>query len=198
MITGPVQAAAQKGAAGATLDARMQAFVREIPREPNDALAAFFPRRGDWTWVQTIRDMERGRPPRSGVWRFPAAETVRAIGAEGPACLSFDIGFEVGPYEGRLGMQTLIHEGPWRRVGGSRFVPPGASDRSTVFVEWRREDGEWVVSTIGDEDVYLPRLLGVLAGGVSRDTSLAPGGAAYAAGQEWYVARKPVLLDERM
>jgi hypothetical protein len=195
----PIAAQKDTSAAPATLDARMQAFFREIPREPNDALAAFFPRRGDWTWVQTVRDMERGRPPRTGVWRFPGAETVRVIGVDGPACPSFDhIRGEFGPFEGKFGMQMMMHPGPWRRVRGNRFVPPGASDRSTVFVEWRREDGEWVVSTIGDEEAYLPRLLGVEANSVSRDTLLAPEGAAYAAGQAWYVDRLSIQMDERI
>ena len=190
---------AQTGQSGATLDVRMEAFLRESPREPNDALAAFFPRRGDWTWVQTIRDMERGGPPRTGVWRFPGAETVRAIGAGGPACDSFDRPRgEFGPFEGRLGMQMMMHDGPWRRVRGNRFVPPGASHRSPVFVEWRREDGEWVVSAFGDEDFHSPRLLGVEANTVSRDTLLAPEGAAYAAGQAWFVDRRPILMDARI
>ena len=88
-----VPMAAQTGtpSAPATLDARMQAFLREIAEEPNTALAAFFPRRGDWTWVQTLRD-ERGRGERTGTWRFPGAETPRAIGDGGPACESFDGG----------------------------------------------------------------------------------------------------------
>lgn len=195
-ITAPLAAGAQPAASGATLDARMQAFFAEIPEEPNTALAAFFPRRGDWTWVQTIRDMESGRPVRTGVWRFPGAETARAIGADGPACGSFDGPHgEFGPFEGRFGMQAMLHGGRWRRVRGNRFVPPGASAASAVFVEWRREDGQWVVSAFGDEEFYRPRLLGVEAGMVSRDTSLAPEGAAYAAGQAWYVERLPIRME---
>lgn len=198
MITVPTQAAAQKDAAGATLDARMQAFFREIPREPNDALAAFFPRSGDWTWVQTIHH-ERGGAPRIGVWRFPAAETPRVISADGPACPSFDhIRGEFGPFEGKFGMQMMMHPGPWRRVRGNRFVPPGASDRSTVFVEWRREGDEWVVSAFGDEDYRGARLLGVEANTVSRDTLPAPEGAAYAEGRPWYVDRQTILRDTRI
>jgi len=179
--------AAQTGApAGATLEARMQAFLREVPETPNTALAAFFPRRGDWTWVQTLRD-ERGRRRRTGVWRFPGAETLRAIGAGGPVCGSFDlIRGEFGPFEGRFGMQAIMNRGgPWRRVRGSRFVPPGASARSPVFVEWRREDGQWVVAAFGDEDIYFPRLLGRWSGPFSRDTTLVPEDAAFAPA-DWY------------
>lgn len=174
-----------------SLDARMRAFVREIAAEPNTGLAAFFPRRGDWTWVQTMRG-ERGGE-RVGVWRFPGAETVRAIGAGGPACNSFDVGGgEIGPFEGSFGMQTRMHPLPWRRVRGNRFVPRGASAGSPVFVEWRREDGEWVVSAFGDEDVYFPRVLGWSAGPFSRDTSLVPEDAAFAPA-DWYT----ITLDGR-
>jgi hypothetical protein len=146
--------AAQATAAGATLNERMQAFLAEVEEAPNTGLVSYFPRRGDWTWVQTLRDGGGGGPPRLGVWRFPAAQTARAIGAGGPVCDSFDgPRGESGPFEGRLGMQTMLHPGSWRRVRGNRFVPPGASDRSTVFVEWRREGGEWVVSAFGDEGI---------------------------------------------
>jgi hypothetical protein len=149
-----VRMPAQADAAGATLNGRMQAFLAEVEEAPNTGLVAFFPRRGDWMWVQTLRDDERGSPPRLGVWRFPGAETERAISAGGPVCNSFDRGRgDFGPVEGRLGMQAMMHPGPWRRVRGSRFVPPGASDRSTVFMEWRREGGEWVVSAFGDEGI---------------------------------------------
>lgn len=157
-IAAAAPAAAQGAAPDTTLAARVQAFLREIPREPNDALAAFFPRRVDWTWVQTLRP-ERGGPPRTGIWRFPGAEAARAIGADGPACPSFDVGGgEFGPFEGRFGMQALLHRGPWRRVRGNRYVPPGAPASSPVFVEWQLEDGEWVVSTFGDQDIHLPGL----------------------------------------
>jgi hypothetical protein len=143
--------------------------------------------------------MERGGAPRTGVWRFPAAETPRVIGMDGPACPSFDhIRGEFGPFEGKFGMQMMRHPGPWRRVRGNRFVPPGASDRSTVFVEWRREDGEWVVSAFGDEDFHHTRVLGVEANTVSRDTLLAPEGAAYAEGRAWYVDRQTIVMDQRI
>src|SRR5829696_2965225 len=58
----------------ATLAARMRAFMAEIEDQPNTELAAFFPRRGDWTWVQTARNYERGgRTMYVGMWRFPGA-----------------------------------------------------------------------------------------------------------------------------
>lgn len=184
-LAAAAQITAQTGtpAAAATLDARMQAFLREVEETPNTGLVSYFPRRGDWTRVQTIRDDERGSPPRLGVWRFPGGATARAIGMDGPVCDSFDgIRGEFGPFEGRLGMHAMLNPGIWRRVRGNRFVPPGASDRSTVFVEWRREDGEWVVSAFGDEGIlYTPRVQEPPRGpfvsdrtAVAKDTAFAP------------------------
>lgn len=186
-----------------SLSARMRAFLAEIGDEPNTELAAFFPRHGDWTWVQTARDYNRGgRVMSVGVWRFPGAETVRAIGAGGPVCGSFDgIRGEFGPFEGRFGMQARMYEGPWRRVRGNRFVPRASNADSPVFVEWRREDGQWVVSAFGDEDYYSPRLLGSDADPFERDTALVPEDAAFAS-QDWYTItvrgwRSPKYGDPR-
>ncbi len=185
-------------AAEATLAARMHAFLREVEDTPNTELAGFFPRRGDWTWVQTLRD-RRGHGQRVGVWRFPGGETPRAIGAGGPVCDSFHTGGgEFGPVRGRFGAHVM-DDGPWHLVRGNRYVPPDASAASPVFVEWRREGGEWVVSAFGDEDVYVysPRMLGVEAGAVSRDTTSVPEGAAYAAGESWYLDRRPMRMEHR-
>jgi hypothetical protein len=168
------------------LTARMQAFVDEIEDFPNTELAAFFPRRGDWTWFETVLDVRTGEVHGTGIWRFPGAETLRAIGAGGPVCDSFESAVgEAGPVETRLGMQAMMHSGRWRRVRGTRFVPPGADGRSPVFVEWRREDGEWVVSAFGDVGYYFPRLLGRPANSIARDTAVVPEDAAFAPA-EWY------------
>lgn len=189
---------ARTAAADTTLAARMQAFVREIGAEPNDGLARFFPRSGDWSRVQTIYRW-RGRSrvgSRVAVWRFPGAETVRVIGAEGPACSSFDTNVgDIGQYEGLLGMQTRLHGQPWRLVRGNRFVPRGEPASSPVFVEWRREDGAWVVSAYGEEgwpEDTSPRVLGRPAVPFSRDTALVPENAAFAPA-DWYT----VTLDGR-
>ena len=200
MIGAPGAAAAQTGtpAAQATLDERMQAFLRQVPETPNTGLAAYFPRRGDWTWVQTRRRF-RGGVTGTGTWRFPGAETARAIGAGGPVCDAFHTGGgEIGAVAGRLANYVEPADGRWRRVRGNRYVPSGASAGSPVFVEWRREDGEWVVSAVGDEEVsFSPRLLGRAAGEAPRDTSLVPEGAAYAAGQPWYQERRPIYIQGR-
>jgi hypothetical protein len=103
-------------------------------------------------------------------------------------CKSFDHPAGWGPFEERLGMQALTHRRPWRRVRGSRFVPAGESAASPVFVEWRREDGAWVVSAFGDVDVYFPRVLGRPAshGAFSYDTVGVPEDAAFAPA-DWYM-----------
>lgn len=169
-----------------SLAGRMQAFVEAAPDAPNDSVAAFFPRRGDWTWVHTRRPFDAPGPPRVSTWRFGGAETPRAIGDGGPVCESFDESGGVGPYEERLGMQTRAHRGPWRRVRGTRFVPAGEPAASPVFVEWRREDGAWVVSAFGDVDVYFPRVLERRAPAAWRDTTGVPDGAAFARA-DWYM-----------
>jgi hypothetical protein len=173
--------------AQASLAARMQAFVDEIEDFPNTELAAFFPRRGDWTWFETVIDLRTERVRGAGIWRFPGAETLRAIGAGGPVCDSFEgtIG-DYGPLDGRLGMQVMMNAGRWRRVRGTRFVPPGADGRSPVFVEWRREDGEWVVSAFGDVGYHFPWPLGRPANSIARDTAVVPEDAAFAPA-DWYM-----------
>lgn len=180
LVLGTVPAAAQP--TDASLAARMDAFLREVPNTPNDELVWYFPRDADWTWVQTLRD-EAGRT-HTGIWRFTGGgEAYRAITAEGPVCHSFDqVRGEFGPYEGKFGMQAMrvAHGQPWRRVRGTRFVPPGASAASTVFVEWRWEDGGWVISSFGDEGNYLhapPRRAPFVPGdtaGVPEDAAFAP------------------------
>ena len=193
----PATAQESAAPAGATLDARMQAFIREIRERPNTGLAAYFPRRGDWTRVQTIGVWRGGRRvgERVGMWRFAGAETVRIIGAGGAACSSFDTDVgDVGPFDGLFGMQTLLNRQPWRLVRGNRFVPRGASAKSPVFVEWRREDGAWVVSAYGEEGYpdSGPRVLGRPAIPPSRDTAHVPEDAAFAPA-DWYT----VTLDGR-
>lgn len=183
----PAQAESRPtAAADAPLAARMQAFLREVEESPNTGLVAYFPRRGDWTWVQTLR-YDGGGPDRTGLWRFPAAETQRAIGAGGPVCDSFDEGGgHSGPWEGRFGIYARHHEGRWRRVRGNRFVPRGADASSRWFVEWRREEGQWVVSAFGDEDfVYTPRPAERPRGPFVRDAARAAEDTVFAPA-DWY------------
>ena len=129
------------------LDGRMRAFLETVNRgRAGPVTAAFFPRTGDWTYVHTAR---HAAGDRVGVWRFPALETRWAI-VDGPLRKVFAIDYHAQPIG--LFAHQVMHRGiAWRRVGGNRFVPPGAPASSGAFVEWRREFDAWVISSIGDE-----------------------------------------------
>lgn len=159
--------AAAPAAAQPSLEARMRAFVHAAAEEHVDSVVAFFPRRGTWSWVVTTHGSAPG--DRVGVWRFDAAQTLDVI-QDGPACQSFMSAVE----SVRHGALIYRLEAPWRRVRGYRFVPAGASAASPLFVQWRREDGRWVVSAYGDEQWRRPRLLGVGVGEGRRDTTRNP------------------------
>jgi hypothetical protein len=190
--------AAPLGAQGAELEERMRDLQRAVDSDRRDSVAAFFPRSGGWSWVQSVRDPRRDVITTVGRWRFSAGDARRAIGEGGPLCESFEpASGGMGPYEGRLGMQLSVgRQQLWRRVGRNRFVPPRHPDHSQVFVEWRREAGVWVISTIGDETVFFPRLAGrraVLPNEVRRGAVASP--ARYATDAEWYKPYEPLVLD---
>jgi hypothetical protein len=133
-----------------TLEGRNCAFLRAGGQR-----TAFLPRTG--TFRYSLTSHYPGRMV-AGTWLFSAADVVRAAGADGPLRGVFALQVESQPV-GRLAHQVLHRGTVWRRVGGNRFVPPGASGSSPVFVEWRREGSTWVVSAVGDEafaDVPLP------------------------------------------
>jgi hypothetical protein len=187
----PLRAAAQDG-----LESRNEAFLRAVRDAPRDSVAAFFPRRGNWAWTQAAE----GAPPehRSRVWRFAATETLRAIRPHGPVCESFwQSPAAVGPFETVLSMRIEEDGTRWRRVAGNRFVPPGESARSPTFVQWRREDGRWVVSAFGDVTEWFPRVLGEFRGGdVVRDTVLRlPPTPVYAAEAPWYLESRTIYFE---
>ncbi|MFL5384209.1 MAG: hypothetical protein ACJ8GN_16940 [Longimicrobiaceae bacterium] len=175
----PLRAAAQDG-----LESRNEAFLRAVSRAPDDSVAAFFPRRGDWTWTRVTEGAPPGHPP--GVWRFAAPETLRTVWRYGPVCSSFR-GFENYLWN-MLEMRIETDGTRWRRVAGNRFVPPGESARSPLFVQWRREDGRWVVSAFGHATSWFPRVLGYSPGDdVVPDTVLPlPPTPVYAAEAPWH------------
>jgi hypothetical protein len=189
---------ARAGSRPTTLEGRMRAFLHAVAEEPRDSVAAFFPRRGDWAWVPAFVRGRRRMPP--GAWRFRGPETLRVLGAGGPVCESFaQHRGDYGPVEGSFVSRTARHPGHWRRVRGNRFVPPGASPRSPVFVEWRREDGRWVVSSFGDEQLRRgPRLLGRERNEGTRDRPgrlVVRAELGYAAGAEWYERDEPIAFE---
>jgi hypothetical protein len=178
--------------ADATLAGRMRAFLAAMQDADEAGIAAFFPRRGDWDWVRTLNGT-RG-PRRVVTWRIPGAETGRLIGDGGAGCEEFDAGRgDVGPVEGSFAGEAGEEE-DWRRAGGTRFVPPGASAASPVFVQWRREDGAWVVDAVGDTGEYRLALLGRPVEMISPDTSLMAEGLAYAADAPWYRNNEPLTF----
>jgi hypothetical protein len=172
---------------GWSLERTMGTFIDDL----YDA-REFFPTRGEWTWVLTTH--YAGRPDSVGPWRFPAAQTDSAIGFNGPVCDAFRSGDYVvlGTLVSRAGAR------PWRRVSGTRFVPPESGARSPVFVEWRREDERWVVASFGGEGDYMPPR--------PPDPALAPRGARaplrlpladtarVAAGAQWYESNEPITF----
>lgn len=116
------------------------------------------------------------------------------IGRGGAGCESFDASVgELGPVNGTLASAVL--ETGWRRGGRFRFVPPEDSTRWSDFVQWRREDGAWVVDAIGDDHPYTLPLLGRRAEMISRDTTLMREGQAYAAGTEWFRDNESLMVD---
>jgi hypothetical protein len=107
-------------------------------------------------------------------------------------CESFR-GF-LGPYGDDLEMRIEADGTRWRRVGGNRFVPPGESARSPMFVQWRREDGRWVVSAFGHATHWFPPVLGYSRGDdVVPDTVLPlPSTPVYAAEAPWYLDSRTI------
>jgi hypothetical protein len=135
----------------AELPARMESFVEAVRDGDRRQVAGFFPATGTWSWVQRFPD----QPGRWGVREFSAMHTLAAISDGGPVCDSFQ-----GPTpEGWPVHPTLAAAAAdprsWRRATAMRFVPRGQPATSPVFVQWRRENGRWVVSSIGDYGTYL-------------------------------------------
>ncbi|HEU4884624.1 MAG TPA: hypothetical protein VFT45_20380 [Longimicrobium sp.] len=141
----PSPSQARPAADEASLEARMRAFLTPAARASADSVAAFFPRSGDFTWVRTTHSGDRDV---TGIWRFRGADLHAAH--QGPLNDVFTINYH-GQTVGSLAHQIQIRGSRWRRVPGNRFVPADAPDSSPIYVQWRREDGRWVVSVIGDE-----------------------------------------------
>lgn len=137
------------------LDGRVQAFIAAVDTLGPDGLVSFFPRSGIFTYRRTVYTPE-GR--RLGTWRFSASDVRAAL--EGPLSSSFDIQIESQPI-GLFEHQVKMRSGEWHRVNGNRFVPPGADASSAIYIEWRIEGANWVISEFGDEvyttGVALPR-----------------------------------------
>ncbi|HET7230203.1 MAG TPA: hypothetical protein VFJ16_09385 [Longimicrobium sp.] len=198
-LVSAVPALAQKTDSSLVPRARMQAFLRSIEGGDLEEILGYFPRQGEWAWVQTWFDEYDHRLPRTGAWRFPASSTRKVLDRGGPACSSFDRFLEGGEFGTHPGWLTAqVHDAPrgWRRVRRNRFVPPANPANSSVYVEWRREAGAWVVSSFGDEQVYFPNLAGSVVSTVMPDTSLRlPIPEAYLTNESWYVKNENITFE---
>ncbi|MBW3569923.1 MAG: hypothetical protein KY467_02340 [Gemmatimonadetes bacterium] len=180
------------------LSVRMDAFLAALEAFPRDTLLHFLPRRGPVTWVLTTR--AAARPDRLALWRFGREDLLSAMDYPRPLCESFSRGGDA-IIPGTLMFTAIEHPRGWRRVPGNRFVPPGASARSAVFVEWRRENGRWVLSAFGDERQARPRLLGREVNSVVRNAGPGPPPPTeplLAAGTRWYEEHLPIVVDGEM
>lgn len=185
------------------LDARMRTLADSM-REygPNESFAEFFPRRGEWRWTSTLRQAPGG--DRTGRWRFRADETLEALSDSGPLCPSFFRGggeVETGPTT--IAGWLSDEKRGWRRVG-RRYVPRGAPASSPTFVEWRREDGRWVIDAFGDEETWYPPQPQPNYPSVHRTATIGPplslplpADGRYAASEPWFVSHEPILIDGR-
>jgi hypothetical protein len=133
---------------------RTLAFLTAVNAGDPDQILEFFPTQGQFTYVHTVH-LRTG--DRRGVWRFPAEQKGDAF--QGPLWAPFGFQPENQPV-GLFAHQVMMRGVKWRRVSGTRFVPPGETASSDIFVEWRREGAKWVVSSFGDEgfsEMPLPR-----------------------------------------
>ena len=145
---------AQGNRVPASLAARTRSFLTAVNGEDYERLLEFFPTRGRFTYVHTLHSRAGDR---RGVSHFLAAQKRDAI-EKGALFPSFALQVENQPV-GLFAHQVMMRGARWHRVSGTRFVPPGETASSDIFVEWRREGSKWVVSSFGDEgfsDLPLP------------------------------------------
>ena len=184
--------------AGASLQERMKAWLDMLRGDSRDSLASFLPARGEVTWVLTT--IYRDRPTRVGRWRFSRAQVLEAT-EDGPLAETLSFG---GLYSDGLGNRVMREEGGWRRVSRTRFVPPGDPAGSPWFVEWRLEDGRWVLSQVGDQRHGRVQLLGIETGGVMPDPHTGeqfslpmPAHTRYAESARWFVDNESIVVAGR-
>lgn len=187
---------------GGTPRARMDAFLAALDLHDREALRPFFPASSEWTWIQTTHGP--GVPPEVSVQRFTGAETLRAITNGSAVCSSLLLSNgHYGPMGGTLGDAVNEHGPRWRRAGRARFAPR-ARGRPYTYVEWKREDGRWVIARLADElhvsraSAPLPLgergLYGIREVPRGRRAAFAPT-QGYAAGAPWYEDHRPILFD---
>ena len=165
-----------------------------------ERIASFFPRQGEWEMVRTPDRVAPGAVVERH--RFSPGNTLAAISYGGPVCDSFGgVTGDIGPAGGVIVMQAH-GERRWRYVGRSRFVPPGRRADSPIYVEWIRENGAWVVSRIGEEYWYAPRVIGEPAERhVTRDTTAGSGlpmERRYGSRAAWFIDSRLIEVEDHL
>ena len=190
LLTAAVPAAAQRSRE-ASPAGRTRAFLLALAQGA-DSAARFFPRRGDWTWVHTT-EYDVGRKI-AGVWRFRGADAARVMGRGGPMCAQVD-DTSASALSQEL-VAVMSGSTPWRRARGLRFVPPDMGARAPLFVQWRREDGAWVVDGIGSVAYASLPMPGADVRTAVRDSVPGqPPAWGYAEHAEWYVRPEPIFFE---
>jgi hypothetical protein len=156
----PVRTATRTGVEP-DLRQRMEAFIAAFDTLPAEDFAIFFPKHGNFKYRHTVH----GDSGWVAEWIFPGSQARQALADESkPLWASFTVQWEGQPI-GLFAHQVLERPGPWVRAYGTRYVPPGADPSSAIYVEWRREGDEWVISELGDE---------LFSGGVPRPAWCCP------------------------
>lgn len=179
--------------ASASLARRNRDFLRALVAGA-DSAARFFPRRGDWTWVH-LTEYDVGREIVK-TRRFRGDEAARVIGRGGVMCGEFLYNAEAGSELMEQIATAVYQRRAWRRVG-RRFVPPGSGGaRTPLFVEWRREDGAWVVAAIGGASYQQLPMSGHDVRTAVRDRAPGqPPAWEYGERSRWYLDGEPFTFD---
>jgi hypothetical protein len=133
-------------ARGDGLNERASAFLRLVKGAPGE-FRPYFPRSGEMRYVHTIHASTGDRVE---VLRLGVSDVERDLATQSAL---FDA-LEASPEHQTVGVlveQVNCRGTGWRRIAGTRFVPPGEGRSSPVFIEWRREGQRWVIGSIGDE-----------------------------------------------
>jgi hypothetical protein len=170
---------------------RMNSLTRALLHDQE--LREFFPARGVWTWRQTFH----GENETHGEWRFTAADVQPASEYCGP--LWGTLGHSIHA----MRVSSLVFqafEGRWS-VSGPRRYSSTARARDQVIgradVEWRLEDGRWVISEIEQHDyAEPPRPPDSLALAMERDRGRSPEASDVTADTtQWFRDNEPISVD---
>lgn len=141
------------GEAPEALRSRNREFLAAVASRPVRQLIEFFPRAGSVTYRHTVYSASA---PTTTEQTFFAGDIPAAL--NGPLSRVFTFQAE-RQIVGLFAHQLTLRGSRWSYVGDDRFVPPGADRSAVIFVEWRLENGRWVISSVGDEEFKTGALL---------------------------------------